>query len=181
MANHTIINTSAMMAKDVDALNKAGIYADADVDNGTIVTLAHMNVDSTSKKVAGYEYSVALGTANMAAGAEMWIAASPEVTVGIEQIYVDPREFTNKAGRPIAIKNVKVGDTIEVTAPAFASGALPTATDYEKGVATAANGKLGAPAAVSGLTNYAYFRIEALGAIGVGNELVPSVFLRRVQ
>lgn len=177
MAN-AVINTSAMAAENVSAYKKVGVYTSADVMNGTIVTLGAMSVDNTSKVVKDYSYAVALGTANLAAGADFYVVVTPEVPTGIANIYDDPREFINKAGKPLSLNRVLVGDTIEVTAEVFGSADdFPIAAEVGYVVPTAANGKLGTPASSS---DYAAFKVEALSTMTFGNELVPSCILRRV-
>lgn len=177
MAN-AVINTSAMAAENVSAYKKVGVYTSADVMNGTIVTLGAMNVDGTSKVVKDFSYAVALGTANIAAGTDFYIVVTPEIPAGVANVYDDPREFTNKAGKPLSLNRVLVGDTIEVTAEVFASANdFPIASEVGYVIPTAANGKLGTPASSS---DYAAFKVEALSTMTFGNELVSSCILRRV-
>ena len=177
MAN-AVINTSAMAAENVSAYKKVGVYSSADVMNGTIVTLGAMNVDNTSKVVKDYSYTVALGTANITAGSDFYVVVTPEVPTGIANVYDDPREFINKAGKPLSLNRVLVGDTIEVTAEVFASADdFPIAAEVGYVIPTAANGKLGTPAASS---DKAAFKVEALSTMTFGNEVAPSCILRRV-
>jgi len=174
---HAIVNTTSCACWDVDALNHAGIYATADVDNGTLVTLVKINRDDTSANIKGYEYEVTPAAEN---ATNVFIVDSPEVGYSLEQqIYVDPREFYNEAGKPMSIKNLMDGgvDCVEVDAVAFTDGTLPTAAQAGQYVGVAANGKFAAPTAAAPAAG-AYFRVEGLHSIACGPDIVPTVVLR---
>ena len=47
-----------MMCWDVDALNMVGVYATADIDNGTLVTLTKI-AKTDAGDITGYQYEVA--------------------------------------------------------------------------------------------------------------------------
>lgn len=176
MANtHGYVGSTNMSAWDVDAMNHQAI-APADVDNGVIVTLNGMNIDSTTKKVKGYEYNVALATS---ASTHCWLIESPEVGYMIEQqLLSDPREFYNQAGKAMSIRwMIPQVDCFEFDANCFASGNLPVAADVNKFVPVGANGKLGAPVS-SEPASGTYFRIEALKDISVGQAIMPVAILR---
>lgn len=172
---HAILNSVHMSSWDNDALNLAGV-CETDLDNGALVTLKQINRDATSGIVGGYEYTVEPA----AAGADnVWIVDSPEVGYDLEtQIHDDPRYFYNVAGKPMSLKGLCSGiDCIEITAPLFVGGTLPTVAQLGQYVAPAAGGKYAAPVA-SAPASGAYFRVEGLSTIACGGEEVPAVILR---
>lgn len=128
---HGYISTTSCECWDVDALNRCGVYASADLDNGTMVVCGKPNVDSTTNMLKGYEFPVTLPTAN---AEHLWIVNTPEVGSSFnEQLLSDPREFYNKKGQPMSIKYLKpIVDCIEADAGTFASGALPTTEGFVK-------------------------------------------------
>lgn len=174
--NHAICLTTNMMCWDVDALNLCGIYGSADLDNGVIVTLSSMNVDSNDA-INGYEYDVALATST---STECYVIATPLPGTAIEQQYLsDPRTFYNKAGRPMSIKYLMPKtDCIEVDANAF--DATVDWTDFVQGqfVKVGSNGKLDADVVSVAPASGIYFRIEGKHSVSVGQEEVPTVVLR---
>ena len=172
---HAILNSVHMSSWDNDALNLAAV-CESDLDNGALVTLKQINRDATSGIVGGYEYTVEPATA----GADnVWIVDSPEVGYDLEmQIYDDPRYFYNVAGKPMSIKGLCGGiDCIEITAPLFVGGTLPTVAQLGQYVAPAANGLYAAPVAQAPESG-AYFRVEGLTTIACGAEEVPAAILR---
>ena len=174
--NHCVVSTMNCMCWDVDALNHAGIYADGDLDNGTLVTLKEINHDSTSGAVKGFEYIVEPAKAG---ANNVYVVNTPEVGYTIEmQMMSDPRCFYNEAGRPMSIKAIMSGvDVLEITKEAFVGETLPTLAQIGQYVAPAANGKYAAPVAEAPGTG-AYFKVEGLHSIACGNEIVPTVLLR---
>lgn len=172
--NHAIVNTTKICAWDVDALNLCGI-AEVDLDNGALVTLSNITKDTVSGAIEGYQYAVAPATASSKG---VWVVDTPEVGATLEDAYLaDPRYFYNKAGKPMSLRYLMpMVDCIEVDARCFASGVLPTNAAIGQFVGTAASGKLGAPQ--SSAPASAYFRVEGLHTIDVGQELVPTVVLR---
>lgn len=172
MANHGIVNTTNMMCWDVDALNMVGVYATADIDNGTLVTLTKI-AKTDAGDITGYQYEVAPAAAN---SVNVWLVATPEVGKTLDmQIHDDIRYFYNKAGLPMDIKGIVAGfDCIEVDATAFAAGALPTVGQF---CGVAANGKFAAGAASAPAAG-AYFRVEGLHTITCGADEVKTAVLR---
>lgn len=178
MANHAIINGTHASFWDVDAMNEVGLYT-SDLDNGVLVTLDGMNVNSTSGVVEGYEYNVAPATATSTV---VYLVATPPVGSTLEMAYTDdPRYFYNVAGRPMSLKYMHpMVDCIEIDAAGFASGDLPVVGDIDKFVGITTGGKLDDPdttAPVSG----AYFRVEGLHHIDCGLDIVPTVILRCIK
>lgn len=172
MANHGIVNTTNMMCWDVDALNMVGVYATADIDNGTLVTLTKI-AKTDAGDITGYQYEVAPAAAN---AVNVWLVATPEVGKTLDmQIHDDIRYFYNKAGLPMDIKGIVAGfDCIEVDATAFAGGTLPTVGQF---CGVAANGKFAAGAASAPAAG-AYFRVEGLHTITCGADEVKTAVLR---
>lgn len=172
---HNIVNTTHVTAMNVDAYNLAAV-AEVDIDNGLFVTLSGMNTAATTNAIEGYEYNVALASAN---STEVYVVDAPEVGWTLEQQqYSDPRYFYTPAGKPMSIKLLAPkADCIEEPATAFAAGALPAANTKGQYVPLAANGKLGA-ATSSAPQSGCYFRIEGFHSIAIGAEKVPTVVLR---
>lgn len=172
MANHGIVNTTNMMCWDVDALNMVGVYATADIDNGTLVTITKI-AKTDAGDITGYQYEVAPATAN---SVNVWLVATPEVGKTLDmQIHDDIRYFYNKAGLPMDIKGIVAGfDCVEVDATAFAGGTLPTVGQF---CGVAANGKFAAGVASAPAAG-AYFRVEGLHTITCGADEVKTAVLR---
>nr|DAL35957.1 MAG TPA_asm: hypothetical protein [Bacteriophage sp.] len=177
MANyHGIVNTMSMSCINVDAMNMAGVYATADLDNGTLVTLKNIaKVDETGT-ITGFEYMVEPAAAN---ATNVWLVATPEVGKTLEmQIHDDIRYFYNEAGKPMSIKGILAGiDCPEVDASAFAGGTLPVVANVGQYCGVAANGKFAAPQANAPAAG-AYFRVEGFHSITCGADEVATVVLR---
>ena len=174
MALHGIVNTTAMMCTNVDALNMVGINATTDIDNGTLVTLTKI-AKTEAGDITGYQYEVAPAAAN---AVNVWLVATPEIGKTLEmQVHDDIRYFYNKAGLPMDIKGIVAGfDCFEVDATAFANGTLPTNGQIGQLCAVANNGKFAAPAA--SVTSGATFRVEGLHTITCGADEVKTAVLR---
>ncbi|MBQ0143405.1 MAG: hypothetical protein KBT06_11550 [Prevotellaceae bacterium] len=174
--NHGYAQSTLCSCWNVDSMNIAGVYADGDVDNGTIVVLDGMNIDATTGKVKGYEYKVAMADAS---SKSCWIIESPEVGRTLEQqMMSDPRYFYNEAGKGFSLKYLHAAvDCWEFDAHCFASGTLPTVEEIGYFVPVGANGKLGAPVA-SEPAGGCYFRVEALKDVAVGQGFMTVAILR---
>lgn len=160
---HTIFNGTHCAYWDVDSYNMVGIAA-ADIDNGTFLALGDMKLKDAT---GGYEFTVSVGQ-----NADL-IAGTPEVGYGLEeQIYADPRYFTNKAGKPISVKRLVKGDCIEVSVDAFT--VAPDATHLGAKVQT--TGKLISQVNTTG----ADFQILSTHTIDVGGELVKTWILMKL-
>lgn len=175
MAFHGIVNTTAMMCTNVDALNMVGVYATADIDNGTLVTLDKI-AKTAAGDITGYQYEVKPATAN---AVNVWLVATPEVGKTLEmQVHDDIRYFYNKAGLPMDIKALVAGfDCFEVDATHFVGGTLPTNAQVGQYCGVAANGQYAAPTAQAP-TAGAYFRVEGLHTITCGADEVKTAVLR---
>ena len=174
MALHGIVNTTAMMCTNVDALNMVGINATTDIDNGTLVTLTKI-AKTEAGDITGYQYEVAPAAAN---AVNVWLVATPEIGKTLEmQVHDDIRYFYNKAGLPMDIKGIVAGfDCFEVDATAFANGTLPTNSQIGQFCGVATNGKFTAPAA--SVASGATFRVEGLHTITCGADEVKTAVLR---
>lgn len=162
--NHGVIIGTSCAFWDVDSLNLCG-HAATDMDNGTFVTLG--NIDNTSGVLDAYEFTVTAGT-----GSDYVIATPPVGNDYDMQLNDDPRYFYNKAGEPMSVKRLLIGDCIEVTDACFSTvPTLGTST-----VATVTAGKL--VAAASG--DSAPFKILAQKTIDIGGESVRSWVLMKV-
>lgn len=159
---HTIVNGMHCAYMNVDAYNFCGI-ATADIDNGTILTLGDMKLKTND---GGFEFAVTAG------GDGEFIAITPEVGYSLEsQIYADPRYFTNKAGKPISVKRLVKGDSIEITVDGFTAD--PADSAYAKVDTT---GKLTGQAAATG----AAFKVLATHNMDVGSEIAKTWILMKI-
>lgn len=160
---HTIVNGMHCAYMNVDAYNFCGI-ATTDIDNGTILTLGDMKLKDAT---GGFEFAVSAATAG---GDADFIAITPEVGYDLEaQIYADPRYFTNKAGKPISVKRLVKGDSIEITVDGFTDD--PATSTYAK---VDASGKL-----TGSTTASDPFKILATHNMDVGSEIVKTWILMK--
>lgn len=173
MANtHGYINTTSCECINVDALNRCGVYATADLDNGVMVVCGAPNID-TNKNIKGYEFPVTLPAAN---AEHLWIVDTPEVGTTVKmQLMSDPRYFYNEKGKPMSIKYLKpVVDCIEVDAHCFTSNALPTTAQGYVTVDT--DGKF--VAANSAPQSGTYFRVLGFKDVAVGGTAMRVAVLQ---
>lgn len=149
---------------DVDSKNLVGIAA-TDMDNGNFVTLG--NIVNTNGVVDEYVFNVTAGSTSD------YVIGTPPVGYDFEmQLYDDPRYFYNKAGLPMSVKRLDIGDCIEVSDACFSTvPTLGTST-----VATVASGKL--VAAASG--DSAPFKILGQKNIDIGGEAVRTWVLMKI-
>ena len=170
---HGYISTMHCACVDVDAYNRAGVYAAGALDNGVFVTLTGINKDS-SNLVQGFEYNVAPASA---ASYGCWVINTPEVGSTIEmQMMSDPRYFYNEAGRPMSLKYLNPQtDIIEVDANCFANATLPTGEGY---VTIGANGKLVAAEAAPADGGVTYFSVVGFNNVAVGMGQMKTVLLQ---
>ena len=145
-----VVIKTRTQSENIDALNRKAVYASADVDNGTAVTLAFPATEGDEVFVATLRSSgmtfdigrkepiiIAKGSIleseqedawllEVTAGG--WMAIAPEVNKDvIGKIYkgLDPRRFTNEAGVPFDVVNLQVGDIIQVSKDFFENGYDP--------------------------------------------------------
>ena len=145
-----VVIKTRTQSENIDALNRKAVYASADVDNGTAVTLAFPATEGDEVFVATLRTSgmtfnigrkepiiIAKGSIleseqedawllEVTAGG--WMAISPEVNKDvIGKIYkgLDPRRFTNEAGLPFDVVKLVEGDIIQVSKDFFENGYDP--------------------------------------------------------
>ena len=170
MAN--VLVQTRVMAENVDALNRVGVYATADVDNGTALVCGVQSTDAKQKHV--FSVTPASGVAK-----NLWLAYSPEVistmdgSLEFRGLDVDPRDFTNVKGRPFDMfKPVAGVDLIQVTAEFFADGYDPGSVSGATYVEIQADGSFKAVA--SATSNFAglQFKIFAKEPIIIANGAI---------
>lgn len=145
-----VVIKTRTQSENIDALNRKAVYASADVDNGTAVTLAFPATEGDEVFVATLRSSgmtfnigrkepiiIARGSIleseqedawllEVTAGG--WMAIAPEVNKDvIGKIYkgLDPRRFTNEAGAPFDVVKLVEGDIIQVSKDFFEDGYDP--------------------------------------------------------
>lgn len=145
-----VVIKTRTQSENIDALNRKAVYASADVDNGTAVTLAFPATEGDEVFVATLRSSgmtfnigrkepiiIARGSIleseqedawllEVTAGG--WMAIAPEVNKEvIGKIYkgLDPRRFTNEAGVPFDVVKLVEGDIIQVSKDFFENGYDP--------------------------------------------------------
>lgn len=145
-----VVIKTRTQSENIDALNRKAVYASADVDNGTAVTLAFSATEGDEVFVATLRTSgmtfnigrkepiiIAKGSIleseqedawllEVTAGG--WMAIAPEVNKDvIGKIYkgLDPRRFTNEAGVPFDVVKLVEGDIIQVSKDFFENGYDP--------------------------------------------------------
>lgn len=165
MANtHGVVNTTHCSAWTDDALNFSGV-AVTDIDNGTFVALG--DLQKTDDMIDEYTFTVtpdANGTSTIKYIVDTQIGKTGTLE---QQLYNDPRYFYNIAGRAMSIKQLQVGNCVEINAEAMVTGATPVDQPTYKTATIGANGKL-QMVADAGAFKY-------MGAVerAIGQEVVP--------
>lgn len=145
-----VVIKTRTQSENIDALNRKAVFASADVDNGTAVSLAFSATEGDEVFVATLRTSgmtfdigrkepiiIAKGSIleseqedawllEVTAGG--WMAIAPEVNKDvIGKIYkgLDPRRFTNEAGVPFDVVKLVEGDIIQVSKDFFENGYDP--------------------------------------------------------
>lgn len=125
MAN--VVIKRRVAAHNVDALNRSVVYADADIENGSVFELLTRSTvdgeDEVWKATAAATASTAMG---------LWMAKASEVvlttvtngtdSLEFKGIVEDPRYFTNVKGRVFSAFKPQAGDIIEMTLGQDSSG-----------------------------------------------------------
>ena len=145
-----VVIKTRVQAENIDALNRKAVYASADVDNGTAVSLAFPATEGDEVFVAtllstgmtfdiGRKEPIIIATGSMLESEQQdawllevtaggWMVISPEVNkdvIGKTYKGLDPRRFTNEAGLPFDVVKLQVGDIIQVSKDFFESGYDP--------------------------------------------------------
>lgn len=117
MAYHGVLIPKAIMAKDVDSLNRSVVDA-ADIDNGHIMVMGARSTTAGLSEV----FEVSQPATGSLTG--LWMAYSGDEIVLTASKYKgldpDPRNFFNKAGDVFSAYKPQLGDIIMVTAEALA-------------------------------------------------------------
>ena len=145
-----VVIKTRVQAENIDALNRKAVYASADVDNGTAVSLAFPATVGDEVFVAtllssgitfdiGRKEPIIIAKGSILESEQEdawllevtaggWMAIAPEVNKDvIGKIYkgLDPRRFTNEAGLPFDVVKLQVGDIIQVSKDFFENGYDP--------------------------------------------------------
>lgn len=140
MANtHGVVNTTHCSCWTDDALNFSGV-AVTDIDNGTFVALG--DLQKTDDMIDEYTFTVtpdANGTSTIKYIVDTQIGKAGTLE---QQLYNDPRYFYNIAGRGMSVKQLQVGNCIEINAEAMVAGATPADKPTYKTASIGAAGKL---------------------------------------
>lgn len=170
MAN--VLVQTHVMAMDVDALNRVGVYADADVDNGTALVCGVQSSDAKQKYVFEVEPATAVAK-------DLWLAYSPEVVTTVDGslefkgLNADPRSYTNVKGIPFDMfKPVAGVDLIQVTKEFFAEGFDPDAVDGAKYVEIQSDGSFKAVADATADFEGLQFKVFAKEPIIIANGAI---------
>lgn len=127
MAYHAVLIPEAIMATNVDSLNRSVQCTSADIDNGYVFTLSGKVGTSGS----GVEvFTVAQSTSASPTG--LWMAYSGDEIVVTDSRYKgldpDPRNFFNATGKVFSAYKPQVGDIILLTAEAITTPYSASAT-----------------------------------------------------
>lgn len=172
--NHSFINTTRCTCWDVDAYNACGI-AQTDMDNGQLVSLGAIQLNADVP--GGYEFAVAAPAAN---ATNLWVIDTPEVGIGADNIYDDPRYFYNVAGRPMSLRYLNpIVDYIEVPASAFAAGKAPDTQATYKFVSVDNTGRY--VIAQTAPAQGTYFALVGTYTIDIGLEAVKTYILQCIR
>lgn len=145
-----VVIKTRTQSENIDALNRKAVYASADVDNGTAVSLAFPATEGDEVFVAtlltsgitfdiGRKEPIIIGKGSILESEQEdawllevtaggWMVISPEVNKDvIGKIYkgLDPRRFTNEAGVPFDVVKLVAGDIIQVSKDFFENGYDP--------------------------------------------------------
>lgn len=169
--NHSFINTTRCTCWDVDAYNACGV-AQSDMDNGQFVSLGAIQLNAAAP--GGYEFAVAAPASN---ATNLWVIDTPEVGIGADNIYDDPRYFYNVAGRPMSLRYMNpIVDYIEVPASAFSTAPVDGTSKF---ASVGTDGRL--VAATGAPAQGTYFAITGTHTIDIGLEAVKTYILQCVR
>lgn len=115
---NTVLEQNLTAALNVDIYNGSFIYSAADLDNGSVFSKGTM----ASEQV----YNAVLPATG--ALSNLWMASSPIDTILVDALgnqykpgILDPRAFTNVAGKVFSAFKPQVGDIITMTAAGFSN------------------------------------------------------------
>jgi hypothetical protein len=176
---NTVLEQTLTAAMNVDIYNGSFVYSTADLDNGSVF----IKGAESSNQV----YAVTLPSTGSLSG--LWMASSPIDTIITDAIgnqykpgILDPRAFTNVAGKVFSAFKPQVGDIITMTAPGFTGTYTEGTTLYanaSNGVSTLAFGTTQTASALSfKILKVTYISIASANAIG--SQRVPAYKLECV-
>lgn len=169
--NHSFINTTRCTCWDVDAYNACGV-AQSDMDNGQFVSLGAIQLNADVP--GGYEFAVTAPAAN---ATNLWVIDTPEVGIGADNIYDDPRYFHNVAGRPMSLRYMNpIVDYIEAPASMFSTVPVDGTSKF---ASVGTDGRLVAAAVAP--AQGTYFAITGTHTIDIGLEAVKTYILQCVR
>lgn len=116
---YNVVMQKQIAAYNVDSYNRS-VKADVDVENGSVFKLVQKTGEDGEKIVWKAEQAAAADT-------KLWMAMTPEIVtvvdaMGVEYrgLTVDPRAYTNVAGRVFDAVLLQKGDVIEMTGEGIA-------------------------------------------------------------
>ena len=169
--NHSFINTTRCTCWNVDAYNACGV-AQSDMDNGQFVSLGAIQLNAAVP--GGYEFAVAAPASN---ATNLWVIDTPEVGIGADNIYDDPRYFYNVAGRPMSLRYLNpIVDYIEVPASAFSTAPVDGTSKF---ASVGTDGRL--VAATGAPAQGTYFALVGTHTIDIGLEAVKTYILQCIR
>lgn len=163
MAN--VVMTTRVAGYNVDACNRTAVCAQ-DIDNGCVFKLNKYSETPGESAVWECEQAAANDTG-------LWMAFSPEIVtivdpMGVEYrgMSIDPRAFTNVAGRMIDAIHLQEGDVIEMT-----GDGIENVADMDYLVPAAANFQLEASAAAG--QGFTLHKIKT-GILHIGGAMIAK-------
>jgi hypothetical protein len=113
---HGVLIPNAIMAKDIDSLNRTVVEA-ADIDNGSVLVMGARSTTAGNGEV----FEVSQPASGSLTG--LWMAYSGDEIVVTNSQYKgydpDPRNFFNASGKPFSAYKPMLGDIILVTGDAL--------------------------------------------------------------
>ena len=162
--NHGLFIGTHCAFWDCDSKNFVGVNTTTDIDNGNFVALG--DIVNTSGVIDEYVFNVTL------ANTADYVVGTPPVGYDLDmQLFDDPRYFYNKAGQPMSVKHLEIGDCIEVSNECFSTAPTLGTSTY----ASVASGKL-----VAGTTTSAPFKILGQHNVDIGGQSVVTWVLMKV-
>lgn len=168
-----VIIPQKTMAQNIDALNRVGIHATVDMENGGVVRL-----DSKSSTAGEGEVWTATQITTSAGLLNVWMVYSPEIVVTVsgtsqfKGIDPDVRNFKNLATKTFDCFKPQVGDIILMSEDAFdnakSTNTYAVATDQKWQLVWGS-------AAVSGLTlKYVATKYISIADGTIGNQRITA-------
>ena len=170
----SVVILASVAAKNIDSLNKSGVYADGALENGHVVAIGAKSTTDGQKDV----YTVTLPEANTLNSADFFIvyeAPVPVVGGKYKGITDDPREFEIPAETVFNMFKPTKEDEIIISADGIGGTKDPTKTH----VAPANTGKLTWTSDISNVSLALVYEGDTF--ISIGNERVTAYRFRVVK